>query len=178
MSDALYYGPEFISRVLIDWCEENGVRIQHIQSSKPNQNACIERFNRTYRNEKLNLYLFRSLREVREITYGSTQIGSIESDPFVQGRIDDVWHRRVGIRRDAADVDHCGSSDPEGNRNPKVPEDARYLSPTVAALPVPIPAPPGFSGPGISALTVDDTNEVQAWGHPLEVHREAREPTR
>jgi putative transposase len=61
-------GPEFLSEAFTDWCRTNGVLIQYIQPGKPNQNAYIERFNRTYRSEVLNLYLFRSLHEVREIT--------------------------------------------------------------------------------------------------------------
>ena len=62
-------GPEFLSGEFIAWTEQVGMTIQYIQPGKPNQNAFIERFNKTYRNEVLDLYLFRNLNEVREITY-------------------------------------------------------------------------------------------------------------
>ena len=50
--------------------QEAGITIQYIQPGKPNQNAFIERFNKTYRNEVLNLCLFCNLNDVRETTYG------------------------------------------------------------------------------------------------------------
>lgn len=62
-------GPEFLSGDFVSWAESVGMFIQYIQPGEPNQNAYIERFNRTYREEVLNLYLFRNLAEVREITY-------------------------------------------------------------------------------------------------------------
>ena len=62
-------GPEFLCGEFVAWAEANGMLIQYIQPGEPNQNAYIERFNRTYREEVLNLYLFDSLTEVREITY-------------------------------------------------------------------------------------------------------------
>ncbi len=62
-------GPEFLGGEFVSWAESAGMFIQYIQPGAPNQNAYIERFNRTYREEVLNLYLFRNLAEVRETTY-------------------------------------------------------------------------------------------------------------
>ena len=36
------------------WCEANGILIDYIVPGKPNQNAFIERFNRSYREEVLD----------------------------------------------------------------------------------------------------------------------------
>jgi putative transposase len=64
-----YYGPEFLGATFTEWCAENGIFIDYIEPGEPNQNAFIERFNRTYRTEVLNTWLFASLAEVREITW-------------------------------------------------------------------------------------------------------------
>lgn len=61
-------GPEYISHKFSDWCEERDIELKYIQPGKPNQNAYIERFNRTYRTEVLNAYLFENLDQARDLT--------------------------------------------------------------------------------------------------------------
>jgi putative transposase len=61
-------GPELIAHLLQVWAEQNGVVMAYIEPGKPAQNAYIERFNRTYREEILDMYLFDSLAEVRVLT--------------------------------------------------------------------------------------------------------------
>ena len=61
-------GPELISQRLEGWAEQHHIDLHHIQPGKPAQNAYVERFNRTFREEVLDAYLFTSLEEVRRIT--------------------------------------------------------------------------------------------------------------
>jgi putative transposase len=61
-------GPEFMSSDFTAWAEQQDILIHYIQPGKPAQNGFIERFNRTYREEVLDMYLFDNLREVNEIS--------------------------------------------------------------------------------------------------------------
>jgi putative transposase len=62
-------GPEFLGECFTEWCKANHVLIDYIEPGKPNQNAYIERFNRSYRAEVLDTWLFRTLDEVRELSW-------------------------------------------------------------------------------------------------------------
>jgi putative transposase len=59
-------GPEYISDCLHQWAETRGIAIQHIQPGKPQQNAYIERYNRTVRHEWLDQYMFATIKEVQD----------------------------------------------------------------------------------------------------------------
>jgi len=61
-------GPEFTSFCFQQWAEDLGIEIQYIQPGKPNQNGFIERFNRTYREDVLDSYIFTSLEQLQIIT--------------------------------------------------------------------------------------------------------------
>ena len=59
-------GPEYVSALVFEWAESKGIQIEHIQPGKPQQNAYVERFNRTVRYEWLAQYVFGSLGQVQD----------------------------------------------------------------------------------------------------------------
>ena len=59
-------GPEYISGTLATWAEKHGVQLSFIQPGKPQQNAYIERYNRTVRYDWLGQYLFESIAQVQD----------------------------------------------------------------------------------------------------------------
>jgi putative transposase len=61
-------GAELTSIAFTEWAERQQIKLWFIQPGKPDQNAFIERFNRSYREEVLDAYLFDSLQQVREIS--------------------------------------------------------------------------------------------------------------
>jgi len=61
-------GPENIASHFKCWANLHGVEIKYIQPGKPAQNGYIERFNRSYREEVLDMYLFDSIEQVQKLT--------------------------------------------------------------------------------------------------------------
>lgn len=62
------HGPEFESHEFKNWAKERHILIHFIQPGKPAQNGFIERFNRTYREDVLDMNLFNNLQEANAIT--------------------------------------------------------------------------------------------------------------
>lgn len=58
--------PEFISHEFTRWASAHGIRIDYIQPGKPQQNAYIERYNRTMRYSWVSKHLFDTLDEVQD----------------------------------------------------------------------------------------------------------------
>ncbi|BBE10006.1 ISxac2 Transposase [Mycoavidus cysteinexigens] len=61
----MYYGPENVSVVMQTWAQKHRITLEFIQPGKPQQNAYIERYNRTVRYDWLAQDLFDTLEQVQ-----------------------------------------------------------------------------------------------------------------
>jgi putative transposase len=61
-------GPELMAEVFVQWCQAQAIELLYIPPGKPDQNAFIERFNRTYREEVLDAYVFESVADAQTVT--------------------------------------------------------------------------------------------------------------
>nr|WP_199930498.1 IS3 family transposase [Sedimenticola thiotaurini] len=59
-------GPEYLSGRLVEWADKQRTQLQYIQPGKPQQNAYVERFNRTVRHEWLDQHLFESIAHAQD----------------------------------------------------------------------------------------------------------------
>ena len=56
----------YISLALKTWAEKHGIQLKNIQPGNPQQNAYVERYNRTVRYDWLNQYIFESIPSVQD----------------------------------------------------------------------------------------------------------------
>ena len=56
-------GPEFISKEYREWCKMKGVIPVYASPGTPTENAYVERFNRLFREDILDAYLFRNIKQ-------------------------------------------------------------------------------------------------------------------
>jgi putative transposase len=61
-------GTEFTAKAFEGFCQKFGIRHIRSQKGKPMQNGYIERFNRTYREDVLNMNIFENISRVRDLT--------------------------------------------------------------------------------------------------------------
>ena len=87
VSDPRRQWPRIHGQTFVDWCAAHGAAIHYIQPGKPDQNAYIERFNRSYRTEVLNAHLFESVAELRALTDTWLRIYNSERPHDSLGRV-------------------------------------------------------------------------------------------
>ena len=49
------------------YCKDNGIKDTQIQAGKPNQNGYVERFNRTFREDVLDAYIFTNIPQMDKV---------------------------------------------------------------------------------------------------------------
>lgn len=62
-----YYGPEFVSKALLEWAMKESLQLALIEPGKPWQNGTNESFNGKFRDECLSMEWFRNRIEAKVV---------------------------------------------------------------------------------------------------------------
>ena len=102
-------GSEFTTRAFDAWAYARGVQLEYIQPGKPTQNAFIESFNGTFRDDCLNLHWFLSLADARRTIEAWRKDYNEERPHSSLGRRTPYEFKRelVNERRTARSYIHC-----------------------------------------------------------------------
>lgn len=92
-------GPEITSVLFTEWCAARGIGLKYIQPGHPAQNAFIERFNRTFREEVLDAYLFESVAEVQGLSDEWLRIYNERRPHEALGSVPPIQFRPRVVRR-------------------------------------------------------------------------------
>ena len=91
-------GTEFFGATFTGCCAANGIIIDYIEPGIPNRSAYIEGFNRSYRTEVLDVYLFTSLDEAQEIAWQWMQEYNEERGHDARGKLTPTeFHQQAGV---------------------------------------------------------------------------------
>lgn len=60
-------GTEFLAKTFEGFCRNSSINHQRIQKGKPTQNAYIERFNKTFREDVLDAFIFEDIEQLRAV---------------------------------------------------------------------------------------------------------------
>ncbi|WP_407690699.1 integrase core domain-containing protein [Rhizosphaericola mali] len=90
-------GPELIAGLMQSWSQSNDIHFQYMQPGKSMQNGFIERFNRTYRKNVLDAYIFESLEDVMAITDDFVKDYNHERPHYALGGISPVNYRKNSV---------------------------------------------------------------------------------
>ena len=98
-------GPEFTSRHFLAWCEEQQIRLIHIQPGRPMQNGRVESFNGRLRDECLNANWFPTMNEAKRKIEAWRAHHRTARDAG-HGGVDRVHRTELPARRGAGGLTH------------------------------------------------------------------------
>ena len=90
-------GPEFVNREVQAWAAAHGIELKYIQPGNPQQNAYVERFNRTVRQEYLEMNDFATLGDAQHLATEWFWVYNHERPNLVIGGITSAMKYREAV---------------------------------------------------------------------------------